>query len=436
MIRFVLTQLWNCRKANFSVFLELTLVFGLVWYIADFLFVYAFNTGIPDHHDVRHTWQVNIDLLPPGHPEYRAEENEPQALYDNYHRILRILRDYPGIEAVSMASNRSGPGSSNYRGGSYYSLSDTNRFVNAQVMDIYTGTDYFRVFHHTRDGGAGAVSVGDFEWTGMYPVVISRSMAEALFAGGNAVGERIVSNPAKKDNPFTVVGVVDDTKRFGYERTRHAIYPAMQRMDAWNREMWRLYPVIAIRSDASQPDSRFAEAFGEAMAGRLRVGNFFFKGLAPYGEVAKGTAARFGITSALNIRLYLMVFFLLNILLCVMGTFWYRVNVRTGETGIRKALGASSKSIRNVFLLEGLCLLTVAMLPAMIIELQFVHADLIETFGRTETDKIYLPDRTYLRFLITNGITWLMMVAMIVAAVWIPARRAAALPVAEALRHE
>jgi ABC-type lipoprotein release transport system permease subunit len=200
--------------------------------------------------------------------------------------------------------------------------------------------------------------------------------------------------------------------------------------------MWRLYPVIAVRSDASQSDGRFAEAFEEAMTGHMRAGNFFFRGLLPYGEMAKDTAARFGITSALNMRVYLMVFFLLNILLCVMGTFWYRVNVRTGETGIRKALGSSSRGIRSIFLLEGLCLLTAAMLPAMFIEFQFVHADLIDTFGRTETNTVCLPDRMLLRFLITNGITWVMMVAVIIAAIWIPARRAAAMPVAEALRHE
>jgi putative ABC transport system permease protein len=86
---------------------------------------------------------------------------------------------------------------------------------------------------------------------------------------------------------------------------------------------------------------------------------------------------------------------------------------------------------------EGLCLLTLALLPALLIEFQIVHAELIFTMGQNARNKgLYLPDHTMLRFLITNGITWLMMATVIVTAIWLPARKAAALPAAEALRHE
>ncbi|MDR1406932.1 MAG: FtsX-like permease family protein [Tannerella sp.] len=438
MIRSILTQLWNCRKANFSVLLELLLVFGLVWYITDFLFVYAFNLGIPNHRDMRHTWQVNIDLLQPDHPEYRAEENEPQALYDNYHRILRILQDYPGVEAVGMASNRAAPGSGNYRGRHVYSTDDTTRHVDVQEMDIYPGTDYFRVFRHTRDNGAGPVSVNDFDWTGVQrPVVVSRSVAEALFPGENAVGKQMVANPSATDMAVTIAGVVDDTKRFDYLRPRHVVYSAIQQMDSWGIQMWRFYAVTAIRSDASLPDSRFAEDFSEAMTGDLRAGNFFFNELVPYEKMAADTSDRFGVTSTLNIRVYLMAFFLLNILLCITGTFWYRVNVRRSEIGLRKAMGATNASVRSMFILEGLCLLSLAAPVAMCIELQFVGAGLIDTFGKNwgaDTDKVYLIDRAALRFAITNGITWAILAAVILAAISIPARRAVALPSSEALR--
>ena len=96
--------------------------------------------------------------------------------------------------------------------------------------------------------------------------------------------------------------------------------------------------------------------------------------------------------------------------------------------GLRKALGSTSRNIRNLFFLEGLILLVAAAIMAIVVELQFVKADLIETLGPDRSDPIvYLPDRTALRFLITNAIT---------AAIWLPAKRAASVPPVEALRDE
>jgi hypothetical protein len=440
MIHAILTQLWNRRKANFSVFLELMLVACLLWYITDFLFVYAFNERIPNHRDLDHTWQVNLGILTPGHPDYRVGESEPQALYDNYHRIIRLIEAVPGVEAVGVSLNQAVPGVGSYRGRNYYSLSDTNRRVDAQLMEVYTATDYFAVFRHTRREGDGAVRMADFDWEGtVRPAVVSQSVAEALFPGTTAVGRQMVQDPTQMDSPMTVVGVVDDTKRFDYLRPRHAVYLPIRGMDAWDLNFWGNAPAISIRSSASASDSRFAEAFGDDMARNLHAGNYFFKGIVSFNSISDDSAAGFGISSGLKMRIYLMLFFLLNILLCVLGTFWYRVNLRRGEIGLRKAMGASSVGIRRELFVEGLCLLAAAVAVAMVIEFQFVAAGLIETFGKgwgADTDTVYLPDRTLLRFLITNGITAFILSVIILIAIALPARRAASLHPADALRDE
>jgi hypothetical protein len=434
----LLKQIWNRRKANISVFVELLFVFLLVWYITDYLFVYAYNRSLPNHRDVRHTWQVNIGAFASGHPDYKAEEDRPQALYDNYHRLLRILRDYPGVEAVSVATNFAVPGTGSYRGKTYYALSDTSRRVGAQEMGVYPATDFFRVFRHTRKEGAEPAAMSDFDWGAPQAVVVSQSVAAALFPGGNAIGGQLVNDLKKTDSPKTIVGVIDDTKRFDYLRPRHAVYPAMtEKMEEWDVTMWLLYPVISIRSNASTPDDVFAEAFIEAMERDLQAGNFFFRSLDDYSQIADMTASQFGVSTDLKVRIYLMVFFLLNILLCVLGTFWYRVNLRRSETGLRKAMGAARADVYRLFFLEGLCLLAFAGLVAMVIEFQFVYGGLIETLGKdwgADTDRVYLTDRIAWRFLITNSITALLLSAIILAAIALPARRASALPPAEALR--
>jgi ABC-type lipoprotein release transport system permease subunit len=131
-----------------------------------------------------------------------------------------------------------------------------------------------------------------------------------------------------------------------------------------------------------------------------------------------------------------MLFFVINLLLCVTGTFWYRIHIRREEIGIRIATGSSRRRIMELFMVEGLCLLGIVTLPAMFVEYQFVHAGLVGTFGIEYSTLKFLPDHTLLRFLITNALTWLILAGVILAAIRIPARRAARMQPADALRYE
>ncbi|MCD8267851.1 MAG: FtsX-like permease family protein [Parabacteroides sp.] len=99
-------------------------------------------------------------------------------------------------------------------------------------------------------------------------------------------------------------------------------------------------------------------------------------------------------------------------------------------------MGATSQSILWQFFVEGLCLLAIVTLPALLIEMQFVYAGMIDTLGQDEVNPIYLPDRTLLRFFLTNCITWVVLACIILMAIWIPARRASRMVPAEALHYE
>jgi cell division protein FtsX len=226
--------------------------------------------------------------------------------------------------------------------------------------------------------------------------------------------------------------VVDDIKRFNHLRPLNASYVQM-RLDSTNLR----YAEITLRSRADIPDAVFRERFVKEMENALQIGNFYLKDITSIEQIGVETDIKTGQTNSVRTRLWLMLFFLLNILLCVLGTFRYRIQTRRHEIGLRKALGASKASINRQFLAEGLCLLAVAAMVAVVINANIFHAGLIETPGADATlPAVYLPDRTGLRFLITNALTVLMLALVIVSAIWLPARRAAALPSAEALRDE
>ncbi|MDR0756551.1 MAG: ABC transporter permease [Tannerella sp.] len=430
MLKSIFVQIMNRKRSNGWILAELLLVFILVWYVADWFFVLGCNYGIPNCRNIEHTWKITLGKYPEDHPKYDASTASGQAAGAGMERILRELNGHPDVEAVAVSFFGSDPEVDSYSGGIFYSEGDTVNSVRCQDLYIDPKEDFFRVFGYTADGGTRAVSTRDFDWSAPRSVVIGRLMADRLFPDGQAVGKRLTRKPGDMSDPCTVAGVVDDIKQYDYERPQYALYNAY-RLDSTAPDA-----AISIRSRASVPDRLFEESFKKEMTGRLQTGNFYLKSMTPYARIASDTWEGLGTGNAVRERAALMTFFLLNILLCVTGTFWYRIHIRREEIGIRKTMGASSRSIRSHLLTEGMLLLTVAMLPAMFIEFQFVLAGLIETFGKTDTHAVYLPDRTGLRFLITNAVTWAIMAAVIAVAISLPARRAAALPPAEALRYE
>ena len=124
-------------------------------------------------------------------------------------------------------------------------------------------------------------------------------------------------------------------------------------------------------------------------------------------------------------------------MLCVMGTFWYRIRMRRDEIGLRMAMGSTRTGIRKLLILEGLCLLAIASLPGILIEIQLIYAGLRETIGKQNNQLVtYLPDRAVLRFILTNCLTWVLLAIAIVAAIWLPADKAAKMEPADALHYE
>jgi hypothetical protein len=439
MLRTVIIQLWNRRRSNLSIILELLCVFCLMWYITDYLFVYAYNCSIPSCRDINHAWQVKLSVYPSDYSGFRAEEDTPEARLANFDRVLRVLRDHPDVEATGISSHMSVPGSGSLYGRGYMLPEDTANMVGGQMITLSPLADFFRVFGYTRDGGRTPVSMHDFDWSDPGAIVISRSVERALFPGGeNAVGSELAG--WDRNSRFRIVGVVDDIKRFEYLRPQHAFYLPLtidgerfMNPDASGEERIAVF----VRSRASVSDSRFRENFMKEMGDALQIGNFYLDDIVACSRIEADVTQRFGYTNEVRVRIYLMVFFLLNILLCVLGTFWYKVNIRRSEIGLRKAMGSSKRNVRNRFFLEGICLLAVAAVFAMIVEIQFVKAGLIETLGNNQnTLSDYLPDRTLLRFLITNAITAVTLSLVILGAIWLPARRAAAVPPVDALRDE
>jgi len=108
----------------------------------------------------------------------------------------------------------------------------------------------------------------------------------------------------------------------------------------------------------------------------------------------------------------------------IYGIMAYSVAQRTNEIGIRLALGAQPGQVRSMILRESTWLTTVGIVVGVGAALGLTRLVKSMLFGVTANDPVTLA----------AGVGLLLAVAL--AATWIPARRAAGVQPMEALRHE
>lgn len=427
MLTSILKQIRNRKKSNLWLIFELLLILCLIWYMVDYFFVLSYNRHVKSYYNLDHVWKVNISYYPPGHPKFDIEEINEDVVAANYERIIQTIQNHPDVESLAITLGGA-PGENSTIIHSYRTETDTTKYYNGSVVIFDPRYDFFETFSYSSDKGKKKIFTKDLDWSIPSNIAISQSLADAISPDEPILGKSLHSNPPKK-----IVGVIDNIKKVDSFRIERIYYMTRQ----WNGKN-APKAAIFIKTKPSVSNKIFQEEFTREMTNKLSIGIFYLSNIQQVNSINKNEEFRRGVTANEKVRKYLLMFFLLNMLLCVLGTFWYRINTQRAEIGIRKALGANKGKIRNSLILEGIILLTIAFIPAIIIEYQFVHGGFIGTLGVNSNYAVegYLPDKTLLRFLITNLITWIIMAVVISIAILIPAQKAIKIEASDALRED
>ena len=421
-------------RKNAWIGIELMLVFTLMWFITDFLLVMEFNRSLPAHMDTEQVWKIEIGTLSETNPDYDPEAENGDRKQADFDLILKAVRQYKEVEECAALPSFGIPFAGNNYDFILLNPQDSSRKIRTNRINVYPETDYFRTFSFTDQDG-NPVSMDDFNFDNPDNVVICQRLADYLFPDGDAVGKTIEHDNRYegKIDSYHVVGVVGDVKRTDYERPENNVY---MREDLFFHRY--LGNSIAVRIKPGTSEQTFADRFMADMGSKLRIGNFYIEDIEKYETIRDELNYGFGYTTKTSMGRLLAAFFLINIILCVIGTFWYRVRMRREEIGIRMAMGADKKRVMWMLFKEGLVLLSVAAVPALLIALQLVIAGVVD-YGSLPSGTLhpeYIIDYPAARFLITNLITWLILALTIVASIWIPAGKAVQQTPADALRDE
>ena len=136
-------------------------------------------------------------------------------------------------------------------------------------------------------------------------------------------------------------------------------------------------------------------------------------------------------------NLAMAAFFLVNLCLGVIGTFWLQTRTRREEVGVMLSFGATRSDIVRLLMGEGTVLTVVASLTGFLLYLQYALKEgLAKGQNWVESTESYWVSDFTSHYLLVSLVIFLILLVVVLVGIYIPARNISRIPPTEALRDE
>lgn len=413
-----LHMIWARLSNNGWVLAELFLVFIVMWFLCDSLGCMKYTFYRPLGYNIDHVYRLTM---------IQGGENRDTTLLnaDKFLNILKKLELEPTVEAASL---------------SYWSLpmSGANSYNKLAVRDtierngrmIYATGGYTRVFRMQEDSGRVFASLP----IGINNVMLSQAVADYF---KKRVPEFSLNTPLtwRGDTVNTVIqgGIVGSFRDYRYGNDAYWIF--MRLGEQFIREEFgNQWAQIVFRVKPAADGLDYREQFLREIAPRLDTDNIFVADAEPYTQMQAQFEVLCGDTDKVNSQAIVVLFLLGNVFLGLIGTFWVRTRRRRSEIALRLAMGSTKRQIFFLLVGEGLLLLALVTLPAMVVCYNVGVGEF--TIGRTALIATWPVEWSIIRFLLGSIGAWLLIALMVMMGIWYPARQAMKVEPAEALHED
>ena len=412
------TQIRNEWRSNLWLALELLVVSVVMWYIIDLLYCRLATYLEPRGFDTEHCYLIDMGVLTDKSPDY-TPYSDTHKQSDEVRELVERLRRRPEVEVVSLSMSAYPYNGSN---GSAEVDYDTLHAPRWTIRRIAT-PDFVRVFRY--QGARGETP---------------EQLAELLERGDFLASDNLYR---KYDIPMTSLVGKKEFYLFGDTTQTYRLGAALQnvRWDDYSQAStsysmvynMNLLPDDWINADnelcirvRADRDQNFMENLKADSEKQFRIGNLYISDIKSFKDIRRSFQQ--GDTSQMRILVVGMGFLLLNIFLGLLGTFWFRTQQRRGEIALHKAMGATDGAVFGRLMSEGIFLLLIVTVPAIIIDIVLAHFELNSWRNGTTLE--------WSRMAFCVASTFILIAAMIGVGIGIPARRAMKVQPAEALHDE
>ncbi|HEX5178823.1 MAG TPA: ABC transporter permease [Gemmatimonadaceae bacterium] len=355
--------------------------------------------------DPSHVLTVNVSLPS---ARYSPINGSDTAISSYWTRALNDVREVPGVVAAGLADQLPLSGG-NLNENNFDLVDKPVPAGTAQPVTPWTVVtkDYFAALGvRLLDGRMFLPS----DTGGQHPVLlVSRSWANRYFPDGTAIGRKLVSGGCTSCPLVTVIGIVSDVTYTHLGDPPEGVYEPMT--EGWGRTLALVVrtsgdpaaaiPAIGAALRSVEPSVTVADAL--PMADRLSASIADPRHAA---SLVAGVAIVAALLAAIG----------------VFGTLSYTVSMRRREIGVRLALGARRRAVTGMIVGRGMAhagLGAAIGVLAALLATRWLRSKLFEV---SPTDPL------------TFGLVIVVLLMVALAASWAPARRAARIDLAEAIR--
>ena len=460
MITKLFHQLWNERKQNAWLFLELIVASLFLWFALDPLYTLICRRYTPGGIDVSDTYMVEIAQYRPGETKYKVDPElfNNSAVRECFTQAINIIRSMPEVEYHTTAD----PGSmvNSYSTSSTTFTTDSIDYTLMQKsfeeVEEYlksrklVSINYWRYIltegsNYPATFGIRDIHTGDYlkNDIAQYPngVFLSESAAMQLFGTTEAKGKEF--RYVYKDIQLRVAGVFKDIQMVQYDEPSPLMIMSNEAIDDMYANSHNGTTVfLHIRLKKGVDKDNFEKRFREEIMPKLEIGNVYCSNITSHDNIRKKYSRCFGIDNMYRLYVGLSSFALFCAFLGLLSSFWIRTAERRADIGIMRSIGASRSKIVSQFAGEALLLATLAFIVAMPFVMHYLHvegfADPIKDLfliNKESSNPAYLHNQPLTHFVTVTIVGYLFMAIVAVIGAVIPAWRATRIEPADAMRE-
>jgi putative ABC transport system permease protein len=346
MLRHLFTLMWNRKRANGLLILEIFLAFVVLFVVGSVGVYYWRNYQTPLGFAYANVWKVQLNPGSQPHAEQLA----------SLQRIITRLRSTPGVVTLSRSVDNTPFAFSN----------NTTEFRAAEGVtkpdvygDVYDTGPEFREVMGLKMVAGRWFDRRDEALAHYPPIVITNLAQAALFPNGqSALGKLIIDNDHER---YRIIGITE-AYRAGGELSE----PMPGYFDYVSpQDTARALTVLLVRvqpGSGAALEKKLNEEIRSASGG-------WSSNILPLPDERR---AQLKINLALpGILGVVCVFLLVNVALGLFGVLWLNINQRRAELGVRRALGATGADISRQVLGEILVVTTFGLLLGLVVAAQF-----------------------------------------------------------------
>ena len=393
MIKHLFKMVWNRKRTNFLMTVEIFFSFLVLFTVILFAVYYTDNYRRPLGFSYENVLNISMtsrqaDRPPPSEPNQPAGRNEPSPALVIARQLFLTFRDFDEIESfagvdISPYSNSTSITSYDLAVGTVevYVNAATDSFADTLGLNVTRGRWFSK-----EDDGAGYL-----------PIVINERLSRKVFGNADPIGKNLLGSASSGEGAVArehrVIGVITDFRKDGEFAGLQNYMFQRQSLDNPKSQPPQ-HILVRVRPGTT------AEFEARLMTRMLAVAKDWSFEIEPVAD-AREEALKIYLTPIIAGGL-VAVFLMIMVALGLTGVLWQNVTQRTKEIGLRRAKGATAGNIYTQILGELLVITSFGLAIGIVVVVQFPLLDLIGFIS----NKVYIFS-VVLSLLLIYGLTLL-----------------------------